>query len=247
MKSQYRKSNSSVSDTCRFELDGMEITVVRKKIKHIYLRIYPHNGEIRVSAPYKMAESTIRQFVRSKSAWIRQKQKKIASQICTPSLEYQDQEQHYFCGEPYPLKIVERNASAKVELQDQSLVLYVRPNTKPEKRQQMLESWYRAHLKKTLPNLIEKYETKMGVQVREFGIKKMKTRWGTCNTRAGRIWLNLELAKKPPACLEYVVVHEMVHLLEQSHNARFYALMDQFMQDWKQHKEILNNFPNLSL
>jgi len=127
-----------------------------------------------------------------------------------------------------------------VELSHQTITLFVHPDSHVEKRQAVLNEWYRQQLKSQLPEVIAKYERLMGVKVNEFGIKKMKTKWGTCNPIAKRIWLNLELAKKPPELLEYVVVHEMVHLLERSHNKRFVTLMTQFMPKWKFYKDELN-------
>ena len=141
------------------------------------------------------------------------------------------------------LKITERDAAPKVVLKHSAIELFVRPETDRVKRKSILDEWYRRKLKETVPSLIEKWEKKMNVQVNEFGIKKMKTRWGTCNRQAKRIWLNLELAKKPPECLEYIVVHEMTHLLERNHNDRVIALMTEFMPKWRFYKDELNRLP----
>jgi predicted metal-dependent hydrolase len=141
------------------------------------------------------------------------------------------------------LKVVEQKASPKVILKHSEIELYIRPNTTIEKRKQILDEWYRAELKKIVPKMIEKWEKKIGVKCNEFGIKKMRTKWGTCNTEAKRIWLNLELAKKPTECLEYIIVHELVHLLERKHNNRFVSFMDEFMPKWRFYRDELNRLP----
>ena len=146
-------------------------------------------------------------------------------------------------GKRYLLKVMELNSLPKVELQHEIIEMFVRPNTGMEKREAILDEWYRQRLKDIIPSLIAQYEKTMKVQLSEFGIKKMKTRWGTCNIQANRIWLNLELAKKPKECVEYVVVHEMVHMLERQHNERFIALIDKYLPKWRFYKEELNRRP----
>ncbi|MCD6201832.1 MAG: M48 family metallopeptidase, partial [Bacteroidales bacterium] len=141
------------------------------------------------------------------------------------------------------LKVIEKDEKPQVVLSHSKIELHVRPGTSTEKRQEVLDDWYRKELKKVIPGMIRKWEKKMGVTVNEFGVKKMRTRWGTCNPEAKRIWLNLELAKKPPECLEYIVVHEMVHLLERSHNERFIKYMNEFMPKWKFFRDELNRLP----
>ncbi len=150
---------------------------------------------------------------------------------------------HFFNGNRYLLKVIEHDAPAKVELKPQTIELYVRPGTSKEKRQIIVNEWNRKQLKKSIPTIIRKYEKLMNIEIHDFGVKKMKTKWGTCNVDAKRIWLNLELAKKPGEYLEYVVVHEMVHLLEPTHNNRFITLMNQFMPKWKFFRDELNRLP----
>ena len=153
-------------------------------------------------------------------------------------------ESHYFLGRRYRLRVTERSGPNRVSLNGTSeLTMQVQPSTDRDKREQLLNDWYRRRLKELVPDLIAKWQPVVGVQVADWGIKKMKTRWGSCNTRDHRVWLNLELAKKPPRCLEYVLVHELVHLLESHHNDRFKALMDQFMPQWQLYRDELNQAP----
>ena len=225
------------------KVGNITIDVVRKNIKNIYLRVYSPTGRVRISAPIRMSVDAIRAFVVSKLDWIQKQQIKLRSQEREPSREFITRESHYFNGRRYLLKVIERNAAAKVVLNHSEMELYVRPETDAAARKAILNEWYRQKLKETVPSLIEKWEKKMHVQVKEFGIKRMKTRWGTCNRQAKRIWLNLELAKKPPECLEYIVVHEMVHLLERKHNDRFFALMAEFIPKWRFYKDELDRLP----
>ena len=227
----------------QLKLGDITIDVVQKDIKNIHLSVYPPTGRVRISAPGRMDLDTIRVFAVSKLGWIKKQQTRLRNQERETSREFINRESHYFSGKRYLLKVIERNASPKVVLEHSTIELYVRPETDVLKRKSILNEWYRQKLKETVPSLIETWEKKMNVQVKEFGIKRMKTRWGTCNRQAKRIWLNLELAKKPPECLEYIVVHEMVHLLERNHNDRFIALMTEFMPKWRFYKDELNRLP----
>jgi hypothetical protein len=223
------------------QLGDLSVDVVQRKLnKNLRLSVHPPQGRVRVSAPNSVSINTIRAFVVSRLDWIEQQQIRLRALPCEPEHEYQEGELLYFAGQSYRLKVIERNAAPYLSLLGDSLELGVRPHSSRDKREAIVYEWYRAQVKQALPAMIEKYEILMGVRVAEFGVKRMKTRWGTCNTAAQRIWLNLELAKKPLACLEYVVAHEMTHLLERSHNQRFVQLMDQFMPDWRTHKAQLN-------
>lgn len=216
------------------------VDVVQKDIKNVHLSVYPPTGRVRISAPFRMNLDTIRIFAISKLNWIKKQQTKLRNQEREAPREFLNRESHYFNGKRYLLEVIEQDAAPKVELKHSKIELYVRPQTNREKMKSILDEWYRSQLKASLPTLIEKWEKKMNVRVNEFGIKKMKTRWGTCNRKAKRIWLNLELAKKPGECLEYIVVHEMVHLLERNHNDRFTSLMNAFMPKWRFYKDELN-------
>ncbi len=227
----------------KLQVGDVIIDVEKKNIKNINLRVYPPYGRVYISAPHKVKQDAIRAFAFSKLEWIRKQQLKLRSQVRELPDEFIEGECHYFNGNPYSLQVIEKDAPPAVEINQQTLILGVRPDTPADKRQKLLDEWYRAHLRRVLPGLIEKWEGRMQVKVNEFGIKKMKTRWGTCNRKARRIWLNLELAKKPPECLEYVVVHELAHLLERNHNKHFYSLLDEFYAGWKIHKAVLNKTP----
>lgn len=222
-------------------LSGIPIKVTRKKVKNINLRVYPSKGEVRMSAPWHLRDELIQNFAASKLDWIKKKLANYQPAHRPPESEYKTGETHWYRGEEMELRVVFGNAAPKVicNKKEKVLELQVRPGSPRAKRKKVLKEWYRAELKKIIPKLIAKWEPVMGVQVNEFGVKQMKTRWGSCNIRDKRIWLNLELAKKSPACLEYVVVHEMVHLLERLHNDRFYRLMDQYLPGWQQTEKAL--------
>lgn len=227
-------------------VEDVEIEVIRKKIKNIYLKVNIPSGSVRISAPRSMSIDAIRHFTHSRIDWIRKHKKKISEQAQQPppsSLKYHDNEMHLVWGQTCLLKLAERDSVPRVHLEDMTLIMQMRPGSEIETRQKILENWYRKQLNAVIPGLIESWEKKIGVSVNEFGIKKMKTRWGTCNTRAKRIWLNLELAKHPVDHLEYVVIHEMVHLLEPSHNKVFVAYMNEFFPRWKQNKAYLSRVP----
>ncbi len=223
----------------QLQLGNITVDVIQKDIKNIYLRVYPPTGRVSISAPFRMDVESIRVFAISKLSWIRKQQAKLKKQEREAPREFLNKESHYFNGKRYLLKIIQHNAAPRVNLQHSTIELYVRPKTSKEKMKAILDEWYRGHLKATLPGLIAKWEKKMNIQVNEFGIKKMRTKWGTCNRKAKQIWLNLDLAKKPSECLEYIIVHEMVHLLERTHNDRFVSLMTEFMPKWRFYKDCL--------
>jgi len=228
--------------TGSIQLNDIVVDVTLKKIKNIHLSVYP-NGKVKVSAPLRMNEETIRLFLISKLGWIKQKQTKFQNQQRETPRDYIDRESHYVWGQRYLLKVIEHDAPPKMILGHSEMVLHVRPNTSQELKQAIIDEWLRIELKKALPALIEKWQPIMGVVVKKFFVQKMKTRWGSCNYTRSNVRFNSELAKKPPECLEYVVVHELVHLLEPSHNARFHSLMTQFMPHWKLIKAELNRLP----
>lgn len=227
----------------QIELGGIVLEVVKKDIKNIHLSVYPPSGRVRVSAPRQMKTESIRMFVIAKLGWVRKQQKKMQGQVRETKREYLNHESHYVWGKRYLLKLVEAEAVPRIELQHSKLLLQIRPASAVATRKEVLASWYRQLIREAVPQLIEKWEPRMKVKVRRLFVQQMKTRWGTCNTRACTIRLNTELAKKPKGCLEYVVVHEMVHLLEPSHNPRFFQLMDQFMPQWRHMRDLLNSLP----
>lgn len=227
----------------QLQLGNITVDVEQKDIKNIHLSVYPPSGRVRIAAPLRMNLDTIRVFALSKLSWIKKQQIKFKGQDREAPRDFINRESHYLSGKRYLLKVIEHDASPNVVLKHGTIELFVRPETSKEKRKVILDDFFRQQLKESVPALIAKWEKRMNVQVNEFGIRKMKTKWGTCNREAKRIWLNLELVKKPVECLEYIVVHELTHLLERHHNDRFIALMDGFMPKWRFFKDELNRLP----
>ena len=229
--------------TTQIELGDITVDVVLKDIKNIHLSVYPPAGRVRISAPLRMDIDTIRIFAISRLGWIKQQQKKFQEQERETPREYLDLESHYVWGKRYLLKVIEVNEAPSVELKHSKMVLRVRPGTDDKKKQAIIDAWYREQLKKAVPPLIAKWEPLMGVKVERFFVQRMKTKWGSCNHKAHNIRLNTELAKKPKEYLEYIIVHEMAHLLEPTHNSRFIMLMDKFMPKWQFYRDKLNQLP----
>ena len=224
-------------------LNNIDVEVLQKNIKNIHLSVYPPAGHVRVSAPESMAIETIRVYVISKLGWIKKQQDRIRAQKREALRECIDRESHYFNGKRYLLKVVEHDAAPQVSLLHSEIVLHVRPGTDETKKRKVLEEWYRQQLKQKIYFLIPQWEKKIGVSVEQSTVRKMKTKWGSCTPVSRTIRINLELAKKPPECLEYIVVHELTHLLEPSHNRRFIALMDRFLPKWRMYRDELNALP----
>ncbi|MBK7015563.1 MAG: M48 family metallopeptidase [Sulfuritalea sp.] len=227
----------------QIELGDMRIEVLRKDIKNLHLSVLPPHGRVRVAAPRQMSLDTIRVFVISKLDWIRRQQRKMDAQEREAPREYLDRESHYVWGRRYLLKRIEENAAPSVELRHSRLVLQVRPGTDEARSREILEVWYREQIRVAVPSLIAKWEPVMGVKVGRVFVQRMKTRWGSCNPESQSIRLNTDLAKKPPECLEYIMVHEMAHLLEPTHNPRFRSLMNLFMPQSQHLKDELNRLP----
>jgi len=220
------------------------VDVVRKDIKNLHLAVYPPAGRVRVAAPLRMSDEAVRLAVISRLAWIKRQQAKFEGQERQSAREYVTGESHYFQGQRYRLNVVYHNKPPKVAFRNKiTMDLFVRTGSDTAQRERVLLAWYRKQLKEAVPSLISKWEAILGVKVAEWGVKQMKTKWGSCNKDARRIWLNLELAKKPVQCLEYIVVHEMVHLLERHHNDRFTKHMDKFMPQWRLIRSELNRGP----
>ncbi|MEC4747169.1 SprT family zinc-dependent metalloprotease [Methylomicrobium sp. Wu6] len=227
----------------QINLGNLTVDVTFKDIKNIHLSVYPPDGKVRISAPARMNLDTVRVFAISKLGWIKQQQEKLLRQDRETPREYLDRESHYVWGKRYLLQIVEGNAPPGIELKHNTLVLRVRPGTEEQKKQAIVEVWYREQLKVAAADIITRWEPRIGVKVGTFFVQRMKTKWGNCNPIHRSLRFNTELAKKPPECLEYIVVHEMVHLLEPTHNARFVALMERFMPNWRMFREQLNQLP----
>jgi len=226
------------------EVGGISIEILRKEIKNLHVGVYPPNGRVRVAAPLRLDDEAVRLAVISRLGWIRRQQAAFEQQDRQSNREMVTGESHYFGGRRYRLKLIEQVGPATVSLvNNTTMELRVRPGTPQDKRETVLHEWYRKQLRQKLPPLLAKWQPKVDVTVTELRIKKMKTRWGSCNAEARRIWVNLELAKKPVSCLEYILVHEMVHFLERHHNERFRDLMDRLMPSWRLHREELNRAP----
>lgn len=225
------------------KLGDINIEVTLKAIKNVHLSVYPPYGKVKVAAPSRMSIENIKIYTISKLGWIKEQQKKFKSQIRESKREFLTKESHYYLGKRYMLKITEINSAPSVILKHKTIELYIRPQTSKLKMHLVLEDWYRCELKLIVQELITKWEKRMGVKSESFGIRKMKTKWGSCNIDTKSVLLNLELAKKPYQCIEYIVVHELVHLLERRHNDRFISLMNRFLPEWKQLKNDLNRLP----
>ncbi len=234
--------NPTKNNTKIYIIDNLTIEVIYKKMKNIRLSVRYPAGDIRVAVPMRTTESKIRSFVLSKIDWIKKHQDNFKKQPIPSPKIYANNESHDFQGKTYLLNVIEGKITPKIEIKDENYInLYVKPNTSIAKKVLLMQKWYRETMKNEMVKLIEKWEKIIGVKTNEYQIKKMKTKWGTCNIREKRIWLNLELIKRPIECLEMVLVHELVHLLERYHNDRFYGFMDKFLPDWKQTDKILNN------
>ncbi len=225
-------------------ISDITIDIVHKDIKNMHLAVYPPTGRVRIAAPLKVNQETIRLFVISKLSWIKRHQRNFENQERISPREYKERESHYFQGKRYLLHIKDTNGAGYVDLKGKTyLDLYVKANSNQEYKKSVINEWYRSELKKVLPEMLEYWSKKIGVEVNSCGIKHMKTKWGSCNIEKKRIWLNLELAKKPTHCLEYILIHELIHLKERHHNERFKSLMDSYLPNWKQVKEELNRIP----
>ena len=224
------------------KLDDVEAEVEHKKIRNIYLRVLPPDGQVRISAPFRTKNEVIYKFAYSKLDWIK-KQRVSISNNTHESFQYINQETHYFRGRKYKLKVHEKKGRPVVQLLNDEIVLQVPEGAEMETRRAALQNWYHLQLEILIPPLITKWESILNVSVERFSIRNMKTRWGSCTPKTRSIRINLELVKRTPECLEYIVVHELVHLLEASHNKKFKTLMDKFYPKWKYYRKELRSLP----
>ena len=232
------------TEASEIRVSGIRVQIVRKDIKNLHLGVYPPNGRVRVAAPLRVSNDAVRLAVIGKLGWVKRQQARFVAQPRQSEREMVSGESHYFLGKRYRLCVIEYHGAGKVVLRNKStMAVYVRSETSAEQRRKVLQRWYREQLKALIPPLLEKWQPVMGVQIADWGIKQMKTKWGACTVKARRIWVNLELAKKPVRCLEYIVVHELVHLLERHHSDRFSAYMDQFLPPWRRYRTELNHSP----
>lgn len=236
--------NKNAEDSAlRLELGDIVVNVARKNIKNVRLSVHPPDGNVRISAPLRMSLDNIRGFATSKLDWIKKQQAKFRNHSREAPKAYVERESHYLWGKRYLLNIVETEASPHLELHHDKMLLQVCPGADIDRKRAIVDEFYRHQIEAAIPPLIAKWEKLMGVRVASFTVRKMKTKWGSCTPALQTIRFNLELAKKPAECLEYVVVHELVHLLEPSHNHRFIALMDSFMPQWRFDRAELNRQP----
>jgi predicted metal-dependent hydrolase len=220
-------------------ISGIPVEVHKKPIKNMHLYVKPPNGDVMVSAPIAMRDEAIERFVRTKVGWIKKQVVKFADQPRQTEREYVSGETLYVWGKRYYLQTQCGNKNLLV-LSGDKAVLTIRKERTAEQREHFIREWYRDLLKSEIARLLPKWENKTGLRASTWKIKYMITRWGTCKPDVGKIWLNLQLAKKTLECLEYVILHELVHLVERSHNERFVALMDKHMPMWREAKATLN-------
>lgn len=228
----------------QIKVSDITIDVVRKNIKNLHLAVNPPTGRVRIATPLEVDDDAVRLFAISKLAWIRKHQRNFEKQERQTKREFVSGESHYFEGNRYLLNVIYKNATPKVEIRNKTYIdLFVRPNSDRYQRERVMTKWYRQDLKNKIPALLEKWQSVIGVSVDSWQVKQMKTKWGTCNIKAKRIWLNFELAKKPVQCLEFIIVHELLHFRERHHNDRFLALMNKFLPQWRFYQKELNQLP----
>ena len=229
--------------TGKLVMADLEIQTVRKNIKNIHIGVYPPNGRVRVAAPMRTTDETIRLIVLSKIPWIRKQKDRFARQERETPREYVTGESHYFMGRRYLLNVVQGPYRSTVQLNGMKrMEMYVNPELSHEDRARVMEKFYRHELSQLLDTLVIRWEEKLKVHPNEVRIRRMKTKWGSANIKAKRIWFNLELAKKSPNCISYVVVHELTHLIEKNHNKHFKGIIESVMPNWRQYRDELNSF-----
>ena len=226
------------------EVRGTVVEIVRKDIKNLHLGVYPPNGRVRVAAPLHIDDDAVRAAIVSRLAWIRKKQAEFEKQVRQSQRAFVSGESHYYRGRRYRLQACEFDGPPGVRLlNNKRMEIRFRPSADRDTREAILHRWYRRQLRYQVVSLKTEWERKIGVTVNDIRIKRMKTLWGSCNIEAKRIWLNLELSKKPASCLVYILVHEMLHLIERRHNDRFRGLMDKHLPQWRLYRDELNSAP----
>lgn len=231
-------------ETHRISVGGLTVEVVRKDIKNLHMGVYPPGGRIRVAVPLTVSDNAVRLAVVGKLGWIKRQRARFTAQPRQSEREMVSGESHYFLGRRFRLRVIKDADVSAVLIRNRStLELRVRSGASAEQRERVLHRWYRNQLHSLIPGFLEKWQTALKVKVSGYQIRKMRTRWGTCNENSGRILLNLELARKPPRCIEYIVAHEVMHLVERNHNDRFRALLDRHFPDWRQIRAELSQMP----
>ena len=225
-------------------VSDISIEIVRKDIKNLHLSVNPPEGNVRISVPSHTSDDNVRLAIVSRLPWIKKQQEEFKKQPRQIERMYVSGESHFFKGQRYQLDVIEGKIKHCLKIKNNTkMILTVRKNTTKENKALVVNDWYRNHLKSEIPKLLQKWQPIIGKEVNDWRVKKMKTKWGSCNISAKRIWLNLELAKKSPECLEYILVHELVHLHERHHNENFMKLMDKFLPNWRHARDILKSEP----
>lgn len=225
------------------EVAGIEVSVVRKDVRNLHLSVLPPDGSVRVTAPAWIDDESIRLFLVEKLGWIKRQQGKMRAQEREPARDYIERESHQVWGQRYLLQVIEHDAPPDIEIRHRKLVMRVRPGTDRARREKILYDWYRSKLRQAALPLVDHWAPLVGTRPRRIHIQRMKTKWGSCNPDNGSIRLNTELAKKPPEALEYIVLHELVHLREPTHGPRFIQTMDRLMPQWRDRRDALNVLP----
>lgn len=225
------------------QIGELAIEVTRKAVKNVHLTVHPPKGHVTLVAPTATRLEVARAYAISKLGWIRDQQAKLQAQARETPRQFVERETHYLWGRRYLLTVIEEDAKPRVKLDHRQITLIVRPGAPQEKREEVIQGWYRTQLHAVVPPLIKKWEAKLGVKVSGCFLQRMKTKWGGCNHRVGTIRLNTELAKKPRDLLEYIIVHEMTHLIEPTHSQRFTALLDEHYPTWREARAELNELP----
>ncbi len=227
----------------RIQFGDLEVVVTRKKIKNVHLTVHPPDGHITLSVPLDTRLEVARAYVATRLGWIRRQQEGLINQARETPREFTGRESHYLWGRQYLLTVVERDMKPFVTVSHKRIVLTVRPRSDHSKRAAVMHEWHKALLHELVPKLISTWEPKLGVKVNAYFLQRMKTKWGSCNHAASHIRLNTELVKKPKDLVEYVIVHEMLHLLEPLHNDRFFELLTQHYPTWREARSELNELP----
>lgn len=224
-------------------LGELDVSVTFKAVKNVHLSVHPPDGTVTLVAPTGTRLEVARAYVVSKLRWIRQQQAQLKAQAREAPRRFVTRESHYIWGRRYLLNVVEHDARPCVKMDHRRITLSVRPGTVAAKREAVFLGWQRSLLHQVIPALIEQWESRLGVKVQGYFLQRMKTKWGSCNHRRGHIRLNTELIKKPRDLLEYVIVHEMIHLIEPTHSPRFIELLDRFYSNWREARADLNDLP----
>ena len=228
------------------KIEGITLDLVRKRIRYLNLTVYPPDGRVRVSAPLRVSERDIRDFVAARKEWIERQREKVRQMPVVPALRYETGEAHFFQGHAHRLEVIETDRSrgrAERYPAGRTIQLFAPAGAGKAVREKILLKWYRDELTRLIPPVLARWEAVAGVEAHTWGVKRMKTKWGTCNPRAKRSWISLDLVKKSPECLDYIMIHELTHLLERGHGPRFKTFMDRFMPGWRLRRTELRAHP----